>query len=242
MKNNQLLSKILLIAIAFMVSSCKINFSNNDIIGNGNIVTKERSIMEFYDKIDVSNGISVDILQSDQKSITVKIDENLQENIEIYVKDQTLYIKATESFSTSEDIVVAVSNPEFKGVKTSSSAEVNSKNTIKTNYLLAESSSGSEINLDVEADELLASSSSGSEIELKGKALTADYQSSSGSSIDGSKLNANDISAKSSSGSSISANPILSINANASSGSIIKFNNKPKEMVLQNSSGASIIN
>lgn len=242
MKNNQLLIKLFFVALALSISSCRINFSDNEIAGNGTIVTKQRAINESFDKINVSNGITAKISQNDHKEIAVTIDENLQENIEIYVENQTLFIKATEMFVTSEDIVVTISNPEFKGIKTSSGAKVSSQNTIKSIYLLAETSSGSEIDIDVEADELLASSSSGSEINLKGKALTADFQSSSGSSIDGSQLTANNINATSSSGSSISANPILKINADASSGSEIKLKKSPKEMILKESSGASITN
>ncbi len=226
--------------LAFSVTACNLNINTSKIKGNGNVITQDRTISENFNKISVSHGIDVKVKQDDTKSIKVEIDENLQENIAIYVENNTLRIKANESYSSTKGATVYVTNPDILALTSSSGSGIETENTIKTVYLEIKSSSGSKIEASVEADELIAESSSGSKIELEGKALKLDVSSSSGSSIDAEDLKVNEVSAQSSSGSSIKTYPIEKLNAKASSGSSIRYKNSPTELIIKESSGGSI--
>lgn len=145
-------------------------------------------------------------------------------------------------YTSSGSTKVNVSVPIITGLKSKSGSSIKSANTLKSTSLIVDSSSGSEIEIDVEADYISLESSSGSEIEVTGKALKAETSSSSGSDIDASKLLANEVFSQSSSGSTTKVNPILSLNAKATSGSDIKYKNVPKKLEKTENSGGTISN
>src|SRR5690606_14862712 len=100
-------------------------------------------------------------------------------------------------------------------ISASSGSEIKSMNTITSSSLDIKSSSGSEIDITIQAENAYCTSSSGSTINLKGKALKLQTQSSSGSDIDAEDLLANEINATSSSGSQTTIHPIVSLEASA---------------------------
>ena len=52
---------------------------NTGVKGNGNVTTTERTVTEDFTKIEVARGLDVYITQTDDTSISVEADENLQE-------------------------------------------------------------------------------------------------------------------------------------------------------------------
>jgi hypothetical protein len=230
----------LVLTILFTVVSCQTSFDFSGEKGNGNIVTQTRTITESFEKIKVNSGLEVIVSQEDVRLVEVETDENIQPMITTVVENGVLIISSNGNYETDETPIVRVSLPIISSLKSSSGATIISGNTLKSNSLEVKSSSGSQAELDVEADYISIESSSGSSIEVKGKALKAETSSSSGSSIDGGSLMANDIFAQTSSGSSTTVFPILSLNAKASSGSEITYTNIPKKLEKTESSGGSI--
>ena len=234
------LTPVVLIAL-FMVS-CQTSLQFGTIKGNGNLKKETRTVTESFEKIEVNSGIELVVTQSDNVAISVEIDENILPLITTTVENGVLIISSKESYTSSHDTKVNVSLPLISGLRSQSGASIKSANTLKSTSLIVDSSSGSEIEIDVEADYLSLESSSGSEIEVTGKALKVETSSSSGSEIDASKLLANEIFSQSSSGSETKVNPILSLNAKATSGSEIKYKNVPKKLEKTENSGGSISN
>jgi len=136
--------------------------------------------------------------------------------------------------------VVNVKMPEINGLTTSSGSEISSSKTLISNNINAKSSSGSHINIDVEADAITLETSSGSNIEAKGKALKLETSSSSGSQINAKNLMANEVIAQTTSGSNTSVYPIVKLEAKASSGSSINYHKVPKTLTKEESSGGSV--
>lgn len=231
---------ILSLLLVFSVSSCRtsIEFGSED--GNGTVITETRTVTEKFEKISVSSGIKVLVSQADNVSVSVKTDENILPLISTEVVNGVLVIKAEDSFDATTGPEVNVSLPYIMGLKSSSGASIISKSTLKSTSLSVESSSGSDININVEADYIMLEASSGSTIEATGKALKAETASSSGSSINAGNLMANDVFAQASSGSSSKVHPIISLSAKASSGSQITYKNTPQTLEKTESSGGSI--
>ncbi|TDD97282.1 head GIN domain-containing protein [Flavobacterium cellulosilyticum] len=227
--------------IALLFASC--NFfvnSNSRIKGNGNITTENRSVSQYFKSIEVKNGIKVIVEQSDNKSITVETDENLQKNIITKVENGVLIIESDKSYNSEETPVVRVELPIIKGLAASSGSEITSKGTLITDDINVKSSSGSAISIKVEADAITVESSSGSTIEVNGKALKLETSASSGSEINTKTLLTNEVISKTSSGSSTSVYPIVKLEAKASSGSSINYYTTPKILTKEESSGGSI--
>jgi hypothetical protein len=237
-----LITKFIVAALtALLFSSCghSINLGNG-IKGSGNIITETRTANEDFKKIEVSHGIKVIVEQSDNKSITVEADDNLQQHIVTKIENGVLKIESDENYNATETPVVKVKMPVTNGLSTSSGSEIISVGTLITENIDVESSSGSQINITVEADAIKIESTSGSNIEVGGKALKVETSSSSGSTIDAKKLMANEVTSQTSSGSNTDVYPIVKLEAKASSGSNISYHKIPKTVSKEESSGGSV--
>lgn len=227
--------------VALLFASCNFSINpNSKLKGNGNISTETRAIDQRFESIKVSNGIKVIVEQSDIKSIIVETDENLQKNIITKVTNGVLIIESDESYSSDETPVVKIKMPVIKGLSSNSGSDISNYGTLITENIKVSSSSGSEINIKVEADNISIQSSSGSTVEVSGKALKLETDSSSGSDINAKNLMTNDVTSKTSSGSSTAIYPIVKLDAKASSGSSIKYYKTPITLSKAESSGGSV--
>jgi hypothetical protein len=229
--------------LAILVTSCQQTISfGNGIKGSGNVVTQNRNITEKFTGIDAGSGIEVEITQANTPSILVEADDNIIEYITTEIQNGILIISCKESIKNAKERKVKVTLPDVESISASSGSEIKSMNTITSSSLDIKSSSGSEIDITIQAENAYCTSSSGSTINLKGKALKLQTQSSSGSDIDAEDLLANEINATSSSGSHTTIHPIVSLEASASSGGNINYVNVPKSVSKKESSGGSISN
>ena len=237
-----LITKFIIVTlVALLFSSCNHSFSfGNGIKGSGNITTENRPINQDFKSIEVSYGIKVIVEQSNNKSITVEADDNLQKHIITKIENGVLKIESDKNYNSTETPKVNVKMPVINGLSSSSGSEITSSKTLISNDINAKSSSGSTININVEADAITLESSSGSNIEVSGKALKAKTSSSSGSTIDAKNLMANEVISQSTSGSSTSVYPIVKLEAEASSGSSIVYHKIPKTISKKETSGGSV--
>jgi hypothetical protein len=231
----------IVILVALTMSSCKyaVNFGDG-IEGSGNITTQTRTVTEDFKKIEVDYGIEVVIEQSNNKSVVVKADDNLLQHITTKVQNGVLKVSSDHGYNSSETPTVTVQMPIINGLEATAGSKITSKNTIITALIAVKSSSGSEINLSVEADDISLESTSGSSIDVRGKALKLDTSSSSGSSIEAQKLMANQVDAQATSGSSTDISPIVSMKGKASSGASIDYHKTPKTLTKEETSGGSV--
>jgi uncharacterized protein YxeA len=237
-----IITKFIIAAVmALLFSSCGHSYNfNNGIKGSGNITTETRSANQDFKNIEVSYGIKVIVEQADQKSITVEADDNLQKHILTQIENGVLKIKSDENYNSTETPIVNVKMPIINGLDASSGSEITSSNVLITENINVKSNSGSQININVEADAINIESTSGSSIEASGKALKLETSSSSGSEIDAENLMANEVISQTSSGSSTEVYPIVKLDAKASSGSSISYHKAPKTLIKEESSGGSV--
>lgn len=226
--------------MALLFSSCGHAISFNEIKGSGNIVTETRNANHDFKSIEVSRGIKVIVTQSDNKSITVEADDNLQQHIITKIENGVLIVESDESYNATETPVVNVKMPIINGLSASSGSEITSTGVLITENVNVKSSSGSQVNINVEADVIKAESSSGSHIGVTGKALKLETSCSSGSEIEAKNLMANEVIAEAESGSSTSVYPIVQLKAEASSGSSISYHKIPKTISKEENSGGSV--
>jgi hypothetical protein len=228
---------ILLVFLSVFSISCQFK----GIEGSGNVTTENRSINSSFKSIEVEKALEVVVEQSDITSLTVIADDNLQKHIITKVTNGILHISSDiNNYHNVKSKKVIVKMPIIEGIQVSSAAYLQSRNTLKSNTISINSSSGAKVEVSVEADKAYCESSSGSQIIVKGKAISLETSSSSGSSIDAKELLSNDILADASSGSSINVYPIRSLKAEASSGANIIYFNTPKNLDKKTSSGGNI--
>ncbi|WP_298147885.1 head GIN domain-containing protein [Flavobacterium sp.] len=229
---------IVAVAIALVFAACGGNPWG--VKGSGKIVTQTRTVNAAFTGIDAGTGIEVRVSENPSTEITVTADDNLQELIEVVVEGNVLKVRSTGSYDAEETPVVTVQVPEIEVLKASSGATLKSTSTIKGTKLTCDSSSGSTLRVEAEADVIRLSSSSGSSLQVKGKALESFADASSGSSLNAAELSSNKVTASGSSGSTIRVAPLVELNADASSGSSIVYVKVPEKINTKTSSGGSV--
>lgn len=236
MKNQ--LKLILLFSLTLTLGSCITSF--NGVKGNSNVVTEVRKIDADFNSIDSSHGLQVIVIPSTKPEVSVEADENLQEIIKTEVSNGVLRVYSERNIWQAKSRKVYVKTPVLTSVDASSGSSIRSKSMIKTENFSASSSSGSSINLIINAQAVLVDASSGSNIELEGKAKSIIAEASSGSSIRCGNLNTQDATAKVSSGANIRVHSSSHIKARASSGGGIRYSGNPEYIDRDTSSGGSI--
>jgi len=232
-------TKFLIAAIvALLFTSCNQVF--NGIIGNGDVQVEKRIIKEKFTKIEANSGVEVVIEQGNDITVEVEADSNIIKHITTKVENGTLVVSTDASFYNTEAETVRVKMPVIEALEATSGSSIDTQKTIRGVNLVAKTSSGSGMELDVEYDKVSTESSSGSTLEVSGKAMKFNASSSSGSSIDAQSLLSNDVIAQATSGSSIDVHPLVSLNAKSSSGASIDYDGTPKNISKEETSGGSV--
>jgi hypothetical protein len=176
--------------------------------------------------------------------VEVEADQNLLSHITTKVENGTLVVSSDENIYNAEVETVHIKMPIIGGLETTGGSNIKSKGVLKsasdvTNIRVA-SSSGSEIEANLEFDSINAESTSGSTITLSGKALKIRTATSSGSTINAQSLIANEVNAEATSGSSNDVHAAVKLVAKASSGASIDYSGAPKNISKEETSGGSV--
>lgn len=221
------LKTIVVLALAVVASSCNFDMLVNQETGNGNVVTKTRNINEDFSGVRGSSGLDVYLEQGDQVKIVVEADENLHEFIETEVINGMLKIKTSKNISRAKAKKVYVTYVSLDAVEASSGADVIGSDVIRAENIEISSSSGADLEIEVDARELTAKTSSGADIKVTGTAKYFTADASSGSDLNARNLRVDNCRAEASSGADIIVNVGSSLDARASSGGDIRYYGDP---------------
>ncbi len=236
------LTKIIVTTVvALMFTACKFDLDlGNGLDGDGNVVTENRNNDTPFTGIEISRGLELEIEQSNEKSITVVADKNLQQHISTDIAGGILTITSDVNIDNASSKKVIVKIPNITSLQASSAAQIRNNGTIKGQNIGLSTSSAGEMKISIEAENVTAETSSGSSMQLRGKALKLETNTSSGSSIDAEELLANDVISEGSSGSVTDVHPLVSLKADVSSGAVVNYSGNPKTVSKEATSGGSV--
>ena len=234
------LTKITVILVLLITTSSCFMEGITGIKGNGNVVSEDREISSDFDAIKVQQGINLYLTQGNSTKLNVEADENIIDLLLTEVKNGELKVYFEKNVYRAKARNVYLTTKEISKIRTSSGALVKSENTLQSNILDLDSSSGSSIKIYVNATEVTSECSSGADIDIFGNAEIFSAKASSGSSIDADKFEAVDVYAKVSSGASIDVNVTGNLTAKASSGGNVNFEGNPTSVNKDTSSGGSV--
>jgi serine/threonine-protein kinase len=110
-----------LLVIATLLTGCGGLVS---VTGSGNVVTQEEAITGF-DRLDVSQGFQVDVIQEDTFSVVIRVDDNLVEHLRVVKQGSTLKIGLEQTRSYSDVTLQAeIAMPELVGLDSSGGSRV----------------------------------------------------------------------------------------------------------------------
>ena len=211
---------LILFLITLFFSSCIFNI--DQINGNGEIVSDNRSTNAEFTEITAQEGLMVYVTQADEYAIKVEADENIIDLIRTDIKDGRLKIHTNKNIGRATKNVY-VSLPTITALKGSSGARLDSENEINSNELIVDAGSGANMELSLIVNQLEVDVSSGGNLNLRGTAEKTDIDVSSGGNINAKKLETNYCDADASSGGNLSIQVSKNLNANASSGGNISY-------------------
>ena len=220
--------------LSFLLFSC--NFDMNFVTGvkgNGNVTIENRTLNQPFNAIQTNQGLDVYITQGNEESILIEADENLHELIRTEVTDNELRIYLDKNIGYASSKKVIVTFKDVSKITSTSGSDLVSTNTIETDHLELNSSSGSDMKLDINTSSLNCNASSGSDLKLSGKTDTFTAKATSGSDIKAANLMAQSSHVSVNSGADITVNTSKELIANANSGGDIKYYGNP-EIVNKN--------
>ncbi len=212
------------------------NFGNGK-TGNGKVVEESRNVTEDFTLISASEGIDVFVTQGPEYEIRVEGDENIIDLIGTDIKDGRLKVHAIENIGRATKMV-HVSLPMVESLESSSGADLLVRNVLEADRLDLKASSGSDLRVEVVANEVTAKSSSGADLKVSGRAETLYADASSGSDIEARGLEVKNCTAEASSGADVSVNVSDSLFADASSGGDISYSGDPNVETNKSVSGS----
>lgn len=212
----------------------------NSKTGSGNIISNIRNVGSF-NVISASGSVYV-TLQKGPQSVVVETDDNIMRYVETAVSDNTLKIRLKNINNLRNATVnVYVTAPVLKDIDASASAEIASKGSITSDSEIElKASSGSRIQIDLDAPSVKADASSGGSVIVSGRTRNLTAKSSSGSNVNALSLKAENATANASSGGSVKVSASISVKAEASSGATVKYTGGATEVKKNESSGGSV--
>ena len=225
----------------FILATLTILSCRNGMRGSGNIIKETRQLAEI-NSVSVSGSIKVDVKTGMVPSLTVEADDNIMPYVVTNVSDKNLSIKLKGINNLSNATIhIYLVVPILNKISTSASAEVRSSEAITNSDKISfTASSGSLINVNVDAPTISADGSSGAEIILKGRTKNLTAESSSGSNVSLFSLQAENASASASSGAKISVFGSVQIKAKASSGGNVNYKGGAQSVEKNVSSGGLV--
>ncbi|WP_417871774.1 head GIN domain-containing protein [Winogradskyella sp.] len=227
--------------LSIIMLSCDFSLNiGTGIDSNKKVVTQDRNISNNFESIKVSQGLDLYITQSNDVSLSVEADENLHDIIMTDVENGTLLIYTTENIRRAASKKINLSIDNISAIKATSGSDVFSTNTIKTNSLELNCTSGADITLDVKTETLNCYSTSGSDIRVSGTTKSLFAEATSGSDIKASDLIAETSKVKATSGADISVNTSKELTARATSGGDIRYSGNPEKVDKSDNSAGSV--
>ena len=213
--------------LSLVLFSCNFDINFTGVKGNGNVQLENRTPNQSFNAIKASQGLDVYLTQGSEESIVIEADENLHNLIKTEVRDNELRIYAEKNIGHASSKKIIVTYKDLSKITSTSGSDVLSTNTITTDYLELDSSSGSDMRLDINTQTLSCHSSSGSDLKLSGSTEKLIAKATSGSDIKAGGLISQSSHVTANSGADITVNTEKEITADANSGGDIKYYGNP---------------
>jgi hypothetical protein len=147
-------------------------------------MTKEVRKLEDFHAVHIDKNIDIDLVQSDSERVVIVADKKITDSIQTKVDKGNLYILFKDHIIPKVKPLVTIYVKNLTSVQTKTGSDVTSINTLKVNRFVAYMVNGSDLKLDIQADELILFLSDGSDAILSGKVNRLSITSKGGSDIE----------------------------------------------------------
>jgi hypothetical protein len=169
---------------AALAASTAQAWSWNGIEGNGKKTTQSRAVSGSFDAVSTRGSLDARIKVGPAASVSVTIDENLQQYVDVRVEGSRLVVDTKENVSYRGDGYVDITLPTLRAASTSGSSDMTIDGSSGGDLELHTSGSG-DIHWRGEAKRLEVSTSGSGDAVLSGRAQSLDASTSGSGDLKG---------------------------------------------------------
>ncbi len=223
-------------ALAFLLPDTSLQAQQ--LHGNGNLQTQEREVSGF-DRIDVSGGFVVELVQGNRESLRLEAEENLLGSIKTEVRNGVLHIYTKDGVNTSKGMKAFVTMRKLSGMDISGGVKIIGKSPFRMDALKLDMSGAAKITMEINAKELDADISGASRLELTGRADQVKMDLSGASKVEATGLEVKVLKAEASGASKMKVYAKESLEIDASGASAVYYKGSPR-ITAETSAGARV--
>lgn len=180
-----------LVAIALvsplLLGACDSDTSDDpsDVTASGNVVTQDFDLTGFT-TVEAENAFALDITQADTFSVTVRVDENFQDQVDVSVSGDTLKLRLKDRVNTIGIVTLeaSIKMPSLEKLDLSAASRAKLSGIISTAQIDMALSGASSVEGDLTARSLEINVSGASNVALEGSAVSMSIDVSGASSLD----------------------------------------------------------
>jgi len=153
--------------------------------GSGNVVTEEMAFADFT-AVEAANAFEVEITRSDTFGVTIRVDDNILDLLDVSKEGDTLRIRLERGVSLRGDVTLeaSITMPDLDGLELSGASRASVSGFRSSGQLDINLSGASSLDGDLEAGDIDIDASGASRVVLKGSATEATVEGSGASSLD----------------------------------------------------------
>ena len=234
------LQYLALAIVVIMLTGCTVSFGTR-ITGSGPIVTTELDLSRFT-AVAAGSAFEVEITRSDKHSVTVSVNENLVERLDVDVSDDTLriYLKPGIGITGNATLKAKVTMPELTGLDLSGATRTTLAGFNANKPLKAEVSGASTLRGEIASGDARFDASGASTVALQGSAQDLSVKASGASTVDFGRFNSRDTVVEANGASRVNVNASGQLDVEASGASTVRYTGDPARLRV-NTSGASSV-
>lgn len=227
------MKKVVLILFVGLFTMGSWSVAQVQVKGNGEVVKQDRPVDSFT-SVKVGGARDVVLIPGDQFKVIVETDANLQEFVEVEVKNNTLEFSDKKTIRKYTAMTFYITLPTLETLRVSGAADVKTLDVLKGDDLKIYVSGASDVSLDLDYSTLMTDVSGASDVTLRGKASVNTVQCSGASEVKAKLLQTVTSVVNASGASECFVNATGSLTYDASGASEVKFVSNPEAVIVQN--------
>ena len=198
--------------------------------GNKNIVTENRQLPSFTG-IDIGGSLDVYILQTDEQSVRIETDGNLQDNVITTVSGNVLTIKS-KGIKNPTKLNAYVHLHELIFLEAGGATDVKGEGLFKTDELKVIAHGAASVTLDMDVNYLETIVSGAADVKLSGRAVTHKTKVSGAGNVKAKSLITEKCTYNVSGAGDASLNVTNEITGETSGAGSVKYEGEPKSVII----------
>jgi hypothetical protein len=153
--------------------------------GSGNVVTQDMALADFT-AVEAANAFEVEITQSDTFGVTIRVDDNILDLLDVSKEDDALRLRLERGANFRGDVTLeaSITMPELEGLELSGASRASVSGFRSSGRLDIDLSGASSLDGDLEAGDVDINASGASRVVLEGSATGLTIEGSGASSLD----------------------------------------------------------